>query len=915
MDDLIPTICSQCQLGSCYCKIRVRGGVAVGVEPNYDLAWAWTPGAEAKVCARAYGLIQKHYNPHRVKCPQKRTNPKKGLNEDPHWQEITWDEALDMVAKKLLEVRQNILLDENGYPKIAFAEGSPGVAPSYYGTFPVLFGGFRSKIGGNPGILSPVDISLSMGGRCNSASRMLGELWHKGQCNPDTPLCSYQISFGKHFNATIGAPGILRHAGGRANGSRSVQIEPHLSATGATASKWIPIKPETDHAFLYAMVHSVLHEMDRSKVCDIDFLKKMTNSPYLVAPNGFFLRDKETGKPLIWDPVDNKAKIFDADDIKDFALEGEYPVSGITVGPDEEVQEFGGDATKPAFQLLLEHMKGFSAEWASDICDVPADTIRTVTAEFVKNAMVGSTICIEGVEMPYRPVAITMGKAVNHGWGATQCVWAQHVLEALVGAIEVPGSDLGLNVAFSGPILKTKDGFFEYPFNPTDEKQWHLPPGKRDPAVRLSPLVSTWSGAYHLAWKWLVECPPNWPKPSIPEILIAFRHNPALNQFDTPAVTEVLTNIPFHVAFVHTVSETAWFADLLLPEDGELESLQLLRVGPIGGKENYREATGFVIRQPVVQRAGNTMNPTDIATEIADRLGMLSTYNEDINKGGYLGITLRGTPWELKPDQKYSAAELYDRFCRAVTRLRSQGEVEFGLDWFKQNGAFLRPYSNMVGAETLIVHDGRYDRPKYLYPVMKEQGIRFEIPYQERLKRLGGELKERLREKDIRWWERQAEALQALPKWEDVSKFLDEVYIKRFSKDPSDYPFWLLTARSMLYAWGSNAGVPLMHEAASHTLGDTRVQLNRKTAERLGIKDEDEIWIESPYGKMKGKAKPREGIRPDCLLVTGMHGHWVTPFAKDLGIPNVCQVAPSLTELTDDKGAAKEHVKVKIYKV
>ncbi len=356
MDEaLIPTSCSQCQHGPCYCKIRVRDGVAVGVEPNYDLAWAHP--AEAKVCAKAYGLIQKHYSPHRVKCPQKRTNPKKGIDEDPQWQEITWDEALDMVTKKLREVKQNSLLDENGYPRIVFVEGSPGVAPNYYGTFSILLGGRRSKVGGAPGILSPVDITLTMGGRCMAASRMLGELWHKGLCNPDTPLCSYQINFGRHSNATTGAAGILRHADSRTKGSRAVQVEPHLSATGASASKWIPIKPETDNAFLYAMVHTVLHEMNWHEVCDTDFLKKMTNSPYLVAPNGFFARDKETRKPLIWDPVDNKAKIFDAADIKDFALEGEYPVKCITVGPDEEIQECDGDMVTTSFQLLLEHVK------------------------------------------------------------------------------------------------------------------------------------------------------------------------------------------------------------------------------------------------------------------------------------------------------------------------------------------------------------------------------------------------------------------------------------------------------------------------------------------------------------------------------------------------------------------------------
>ncbi len=906
-ENLVPTCCTQCQQLPCYCKIRVRGGVAVGIEPNYDLAWAWTNRTETKVCARAYGLIQKHYSPHRVKAPQKRTNPRKGIDEDPRWQEITWDEALETVAKKLSAVRKSGLLDENGYPKIAWAEGSPRVSPYHYGTLLTLFGARRSKA-----VLSPVDSTLSIRGRCMSAARMLGELWHKGGCTPDTPYCSYQISFGKHANVTAGAAGILRHADSRTKGSKRVQIEPHLSATGATASKWIPIKPETDHTFLYAVIHTILHEMDWQAACDTEFLKKMTNSPYLVAPNGFFARDKETRKPLIWDSVENKAKIFDAADIKDFALLGEYPVKGLTVGPDEEIQEIDSDKVKTSFQLLMEHMKGFSPEWAADICDIGADTIRKVAAEFVENAMVGATIRIQGIEMPHRPVAITVGKSVNHGWGATQFVWAQHVLESLVGAIEVPGGELGLDVNISGPMARTNDGFLEYPFNPTDKKHWDLPPGKRDPAARLCPLVSTWSGAFHLSWKWLVDCPPNWPKPSIPEVMISFRHNPVLNQFDTPAVIEVLKRMPFQVAFVHSMNETAWFADLLLPEDGELETLQLLRFGATGHTENYRQTTGFVLKQPVVQRVGNTMNVTDIATEIADRLGMLDKYNEDINTGGCLGIRLKGTPWELKQDRKYSVAELYDRLCRAVTSHLSHGEVEHGLDWFKQNGAFLQPYANLVGVGA--VRDGRYERPRYLYPAMKESGFRFELPYQERLKRIGSELKERLLEKGIDWWDRQADAHQALPEWTDVSAFLDEVYIKRFGKYPGDYPFWLLTARSALYAWGSNAGVPLMHEAASLTLADTGVQLNKKTAERLGIKDEDEIWIESPFRKMKGKAKTREGIRPDCLLVTGMHGHWLTPFAKDLGIPNVSQIVPSLIELTDDKGAEKEHVKVKIYK-
>ena len=41
----------------------------------------------------------------------------------------------------------------------------------------------------------------------------------------------------------------------------------------------------------------------------------------------------------------------------------------------------------------------------------------------------------------------------------------------------------------------------------------------------------------------------------------------------------------------------------------------------------------------------------------------------------------------------------------------------------------------------------------YLYPRMKEKKLRFEMPYQERIKRHGAQLANRLHEIDIDWWE------------------------------------------------------------------------------------------------------------------------------------------------------------------
>ena len=72
----VPTYCYQCVAGPDLLTVKVEDGVATEVEPNFCAA-AVHPGG-GKVCVKAYGLVQKTYNPNRVLTPMKRTNPKKG---------------------------------------------------------------------------------------------------------------------------------------------------------------------------------------------------------------------------------------------------------------------------------------------------------------------------------------------------------------------------------------------------------------------------------------------------------------------------------------------------------------------------------------------------------------------------------------------------------------------------------------------------------------------------------------------------------------------------------------------------------------------------------------------------------------------------------------------------------------------
>src|SRR5674476_306986 len=98
----IPTYCYQCVAGPDLLTVKVEQGVATEVEPNFCAA-AVHPGG-GKVCVKPYGLVQKTYNPHRVLTPMKRSNPKKGRDQDPGFVPITWDEAYELIGAHRVEL-------------------------------------------------------------------------------------------------------------------------------------------------------------------------------------------------------------------------------------------------------------------------------------------------------------------------------------------------------------------------------------------------------------------------------------------------------------------------------------------------------------------------------------------------------------------------------------------------------------------------------------------------------------------------------------------------------------------------------------------------------------------------------------------------------------------------------------------
>src|SRR5207302_3737259 len=76
----------------------------------------------------------------------------------------------------------------------------------------------------------------------------------------------------------------------------------------------------------------------------------------------------------------------------------------------------------------------------------------------------------------------------------------------------------------------------------------------------------------------------------------------------------------------------------------------------------------------------------------------------------------------LDASTPHTSAEIWDRACRAATLALSKGREERDLAWFSEHGVYLVPFSRLNW---------------YLHPEMLRKGLRYELPYQERLKRIG----------------------------------------------------------------------------------------------------------------------------------------------------------------------------------
>jgi anaerobic selenocysteine-containing dehydrogenase len=223
-----------------------------------------TPDSEhpnGGICIKGSAAPEIVYSPDRLRHPLKRTRPKG--DPDPGWVEISWYEALDTVARRLLGIRERY-----GAEAVVFGCSTPAGSASsdFYEWLTRLANAF-----GSPNWFSTIHIC--------TWNVMFGS---KHTFGTPTPLPDYEntrciLLWGANPRATF-TTAAQRISKATARGAKLIVIDPREHQLARQADCWLRVRPGSDSALALAMIHVLIEE----KLYDESFVREWTNGPFLI---------------------------------------------------------------------------------------------------------------------------------------------------------------------------------------------------------------------------------------------------------------------------------------------------------------------------------------------------------------------------------------------------------------------------------------------------------------------------------------------------------------------------------------------------------------------------------------------------------------------------------------------------------
>jgi anaerobic selenocysteine-containing dehydrogenase len=859
--------CRLCMRDGCCYVATMKDGVLVNTEGNPE-----HEGNRGTMCGRGKGAILHYYNPYRIKTPMKRTNPEKGYDVDPQWVEITWDEALQTAADKFREIY------DNDPRELIFLRGF-----AIYDTLNANNVGSRfSRLFGTPNeIESNGSLCAVHYATCMVTSDMPVTI-------SDQKYARYSVSIGRSAGANLGnANGSCRNIidSVEKNAFRHIVADPRCSME-ASQGEWVPIVPGRDLPFLYGLINVMLFE---NGAYDVQFLKHQSNAPYLLQEDGFYKRSAD-GKPQLWDLADNTVKEFSDPTLVDPAIEGTFELEGE-----------GGEKVRPAFEWVKDSMESFTPEWAEKLCSVPAAKIRRIANELIEYACIGSTIEIDGHSFNYRPSSLIPNRGVLNHENGSQIDLAVKIVNELLGNMDVPGGSVGTSRG-KRSIQISKDGVIE-PFNEAAlGKPFTYPPNNFD----LKDFYPHRHSTATLAFKVMADGPEKYGLEIKPKAIFNCGGNP-MNDVSMPqVVADAFRTVPFIFSFAYHMDEVAMFSDIIVPEDCmlEMESMHAY----IGNIENIghdnMDVNTHMYRDPV-PRLYDTRNANDVFIELFDRMGLLDKMNAELNRAAPIINKPLADEYQLEPGKRYTVHEIYER------TMKTAHGPEKNLAWFKEHGL-------------LNLTPDRSEKELYSDYFFHDTA-RYQIYFHTQLES-GASLLPKIEAVPHDFMKI---SLDELAKYYQGTLFYEPTGIEKAEAGSADGLAGGTAAEGfdmLAFNYKIPQGILRMGFLDQNPwIGDwnekfnpfyNSITINTVAAEARGLKEGDIVYLESAWGKTKGKLHVTELVHPKAIGVPGATGRQVTTLGKALAErvhwnSLTCGLPGNMSPVT---GAVENTVRVKIYK-
>ena len=521
MTELIKTHCELCAW-ACGMEVFVEGGKIVEVQGIKN-----HPVNKGVLCPKGKAAIDLVYATDRIKYPMKKVKGR--------WERVSWDEALDFIAKKL-----SALKDQCGARSVGFYCGYPAVSNFELAAFTQRF----RSVFGSPNMFSVE--SMCFRSRIFARQTVFGFFPVE---EPQNSNCIILWGTDPDGSKPVLSTLIQERL---EKGLKLIVIDPKKIPL-ADKGLYLQIRPGTDMAVALAMINVIINE-----------------------------------------------GLYDKEFVEEYCL---------------------------GFDELADHVKKYTPEWAEEISWIPANDIKLAARIF----------------------GTTEGACIIHGTNTQdqKVTGAQHnrafaILQAITGNIMKPGTWIQI------PFLRFKDLRVQCEERPIGAKEYPL-------FDLLWKRQSPYGSGMMIPGAILEE------KPYALKALLVAGSNMALTFPNSELIKKALSKLEFLVVSEMFMTETAEFADIVLPACTFLERVGIGYIYPVDDGIPY-----VMLRNRAIEPLYESWPDWKMWNELGRKMGYNDyfTWETDEELTAYLLTECQVSYQDLKdnPDGMYYAETEYEQF-------------------------------------------------------------------------------------------------------------------------------------------------------------------------------------------------------------------------------------------------------------